>query len=189
MAKKSKGIQGGGQIEIKTKEDLERGVNTELALVDYLSKLFAKRLIKLKDYYTNAIRRLTPSNKDESQAESASELRLVETDLVRVALTNGFQLKDGEKIPAKFKTSEDTFITDNDQAIAILRKHAPELLATTPVYDEKAYWTSLSTEERKEKFEPTSPCMKIKLKGKFELSRDICVQTIRDTEAALAEKE
>lgn len=189
MAKKSKDIQGAGQIEIQNKADLERGVNTELALVDYLSKLFTKRLTKLKDHYTNAIRRLTPANKTESQAESASELRLVETDLVRVALTNGFQLKEGEKIPAKFKTSDDIGITDMDKAMETLQKYAPELLAKTPVYDEKAYWTSLSTEERKEKFEPTYPTMKIKIKGKFELPRDICVQAVRDAEAAVAEKE
>ena len=185
MAKKSKGFEGSGVIEIQTKADLERGVNTELALVDYLSKLFTKRLTALKDHYLNAIRRLVPANKTESQAESASELRIVETDLIRVALTNGFQLKEGEKIPAKFKTCDNIGISDMDKAMETLQKYAPELLAKTPVYDEKAYWQSLSTEERKEKFEPTFPTMKIKVKGKIELPRDICVQAVRDAEAAI----
>jgi len=152
------------------KEDLVKQIDTELAPLYVLQGIVEAKYTAVKDKVAPLIKMFFPiENVKRVQTKTPAETRIAETTVARVAVTSQFALKEGEKIPAKFKTGEVKFIKDNVKALEVLQKKAPELIATVPVYDERAYWESLTTEERKEKFVAKTPSLKVTIKGEVQL--------------------
>jgi len=139
----------------------------EFAVYHRAHELLAKKVKAMQTMLAPLVRKFVPLENQKSQAKNPSEVRILDDDLIRIAVTTPFNLNPDTKIPAKFKTGEVEVINDQEKAKEVLRKHAPELLSTVPQYNARDYWESLSTEARKEKFSQGNHTLKAKVKGKI----------------------
>jgi len=159
-------VKATGKKKISSKKELESYAG-EFAVFHRAYELLGKKVKAMQATLGPMIRMFQPIENSKSQAKNPSEVRILETDVIRLAVTTAFSQNPDTVIPDDFKEGESEVINDQEKAKEVLRKHAPELLSTVPQYNARDYWESLSTEARKEKFSQGNHTLKAKVKGKI----------------------
>lgn len=159
-------VKATGKKKVTSKKQLI-GLANEFATYHRAYELLGKKVKTMQAVLAPLIRMFVPIENSKSQAKTPSELRILETDIIRLAVTTPFAQNPDTVIPDEFKTGDAEVINDQEKAKAVLRKHAPELLSTVPLYNARDYWESLSTEARKEQFKQGKSTVKGKVKGKL----------------------
>jgi len=159
-------VKATGKKKISSKKELESYAG-EFAVFHRAYELLGKKVKAMQATLGPMIRMFQPIENSKSQAKNPSEVRILETDVIRLAVTTAFSQNPDTVIPDDFKEGESEVINDQEKAKEVLRKHAPELLSTVPLYNARDYWDSLTTELRKEKFTQGKSTVKAKVKGKL----------------------
>jgi len=139
----------------------------EFATYHRAAELLTKKVKVMQAQLAPLVRKFVSIQNQKSQAVNPSEVRILETEIIRLAVTTPFTQNPDTVISEEFKTGDSEFINDQEKAKAVLRKHAPELLSTVPLYNARDYWESLPTEARKEQFSQGKSTVKGKVKGKL----------------------